>query len=105
MIVFTIQQLDDFISLIPKAVTEEIYFTVERDKGDLDNPGKGDINVILHFIGVIGEHGIGLYQTSLNFPRSLSNESIYEEMKKAFIQTEIKLIRGKITEMFFSVSA
>lgn len=105
MIVFTIDELEDFITLVPRAITEEIYFKIKRDHGDMDNPGKDKISVILHFVGAIGESSIGLYQTEMFFPRSYSDEIIYSEMSKIFEPTKFKLIKGKITEIFYSVSA
>ncbi len=103
MIIFTIEKIEDFLYFLERRVSDEIFFHVEEDSSGSEFPGKAEIEVVLHFIGKKNDV-VGLYQTKLRFSKSLNEDKIFEEMRGVFDQTEIKFIRGHITELFISSS-
>ncbi|MHA1727381.1 MAG: hypothetical protein ACTSWY_01455 [Promethearchaeota archaeon] len=107
MIVFDIKKLEDFMLLLSKRVNDEIYFAVQEEVQQQTDFQSNEIKVILHFLGKIDSSRIGLYQTSIKFPKSIEEDKIYTEMKKVFeaqSEIKIKLISGRISELIISIS-
>ena len=98
MIVIDIKKLEDFLTLLPKRLGNEIYFHLEQrmDKNE----------VVLHFLSKVEDTEIlCLYQTTIKFSSKIKKEKIYTEMDDVFKEfSEIKLIQGRISELFFSLS-
>ncbi|MBD3353818.1 MAG: hypothetical protein GF364_20215 [Candidatus Lokiarchaeota archaeon] len=104
MIVFDIEDLENFMLFLPKRVGDEIFFHVDQEKKNSVEI-REEVRVVLHFLGNLDESKIALYQTRLTFKKGASKETIYTEMKKVFEeQGKMKLINGRISEMFISIS-
>jgi len=105
MIVFNLKKLEDFMLFLPKKITDEVYFFIDEDTKHSEFPSRDELKIVLHFLGKVTENTMGLYQTCLTLPRSLTEEKIFLEMSKVFEEkSEIKLIPGRITELVYSVS-
>jgi len=103
MIVFDIDELEDFMKLLSKRVTNEIFFYTRDDENKHEVQMSGEYEIVLHFLGKIDETRIGLFQTKLKFSKNDAKEKVYNEIKNVFMQnTEIKLIKGRITEGYLT---
>ena len=105
MIVFNLKNLEDFIHFLQRKITD-VYFYIDEDSKYPEFPGRDEIKLTLHFIGKINDSALtGLYQTQLFFSKSLSEETIFQKMKDVFEQAgDIKLISGRISEIYYSIS-
>lgn len=105
MIVFNLEKLEDFMYSLPRNITKEVFFYIDEESTHPEFHQSEETRLILHFLGKINEQLTGLYQTRLTFPKSLKKDKIYTEMKKVFEeQGDIKLISGKISEIYYSIS-
>jgi len=104
MIVYTIDKLEDFMAFLPKRLNDEVYFYIDRGVSSPEATKASDITVILHFLAKATDYILCLYQCCLKFDEKIPRETIYEEMKNVFTQTNIKLTRGRISEVNYSIS-
>lgn len=95
MIIITVENLQDFFYFLKNRISDEIFYyfylkIIENEK-----------RVFLNFLGKL-DAVIILYQIILKLP-FFSEEKIKEELDKINLGN-IKIIQGKITEMFISIS-
>ncbi|MHA1339709.1 MAG: hypothetical protein ACTSRZ_06145 [Promethearchaeota archaeon] len=103
MIIFEIEELEDFMKLLQKRINDEIFFYIKDEKDTQEFPAGSEYEVILHFLGKIDDSRIGLFQTKLTFSRMDPKDKVFSEIKRVFEQnTAIKLVRGRISEGYIS---
>lgn len=96
MIVIFCDNIDDFIVFLEKRIMNEIFYEMrEREQ-----------EIVLHFLAKVSDTLI-LYETKQNITKSTNNEEIITSLENIFTQVDpsLKLITGKIREIFLSYSS
>ncbi|MHA1805562.1 MAG: hypothetical protein ACTSU4_13675 [Promethearchaeota archaeon] len=105
MIVIFVDMLEDFLRFLEQRIMDEVFYEYkERTSSDLSINNK--IEIVLHFLSKL-ENFLVLYETKLtleNFTPSDIDQQIIRKLKEVFKKHEIKLIKGKIREIFLSYS-
>lgn len=105
MIVLFIDNIQDFASFLEKRITDEVFYEYkESTSSDISIIGK--IEIILHFLSKV-EDFLVLYETRLllsDVNASKIEDQVFSKLKEVFEKFEIKLIKGKIREIFLSYS-
>lgn len=108
MIVIFIDKIEDFLFFLEKRIMNEVFYEIKDVKNQSDLSSELNKEVVFHFLAKAGDTLI-LYETkqifSLVNDKEISNELI-SSMQKIFSQTDpsLKLINGKIREIFLSYS-
>jgi hypothetical protein len=106
MIVIFIDNIDNFISFLEKRLMDEIFYEVKNIKNDKDLDTKVRKDIILHFLAKVGDTLI-LYETSQSFSANEENENkVIDSLTNVISQVNpsLKLVKGKIREIFLSYS-
>ncbi len=108
MIVIFCDDVDDFILFLEKRIMNEIFYEFKEIKNQETLSSKGYGEIILHFLAKVSETLI-LYETKQNLTKpqnSIKDEELVNKLKKIFIGVDpsLKLIKGKIREIFLSYS-
>lgn len=109
MIVIFVDNIENFIGFLKRKIMDEIFYEFKELKSDSDLSSEIKIEIILHFLAKV-EGNLILYETKLKITKS-SNSNIDEEvintLQKIFNQVDssLKLINGKIREIFLSYSS
>ncbi len=88
---------------------DEIFYEVKEIKNQTDLKSEHDIEIILHFLAKVDQNTI-LYETKQNISKS-NNTSIDQEVIKSLqgifhqVDSSLKLVKGKIREIFLSYSS
>jgi len=96
LIVIFCDNIDDFIAFLEKRIMNEIFYEMrEREQ-----------EIVLHFLAKVSDTLI-LYETKQNITKSTNNEEIITSLENIFTQVDpsLKLITGKIREIFLSYSS
>jgi len=96
LIVIFCDNIDDFIVFLEKRIMNEIFYEMrEREQ-----------EIVLHFLAKVSDTLI-LYETKQNITKSTNNEEIITSLENIFTQVDpsLKLITGKIREIFLSYSS
>jgi hypothetical protein len=109
LIVIFCDNIDDFCSFLNNRIMNQIFYEIKEVKNH-DNLSNGIIaTIILHFLAKVSDTLI-LYETKQNLHKS-SNQDIKQEainsLKNVFNQVDpsLKLIKGKIREIFLSYTS
>ena len=109
MIVIFCDNIDDFIAFLDKRIMHEIFYEIKEVKNH-DNLSNNIIaTIILHFLAKVSDTLI-LYETKQNLQKS-SDQDITQEtintLQNVFTQVDpsLKLIKGKIREIFLSYTS
>lgn len=110
MIVIFVDNIEDFISFLNKKVMNEVFYEIKHSKSNDDLSSEVKIELILHFLSKVEEFMV-LFETKVDITKSkhpTSNESqeIIIELQKIFNQVDssIRLVKGKIREIYLSFS-
>jgi hypothetical protein len=98
-----------FIEFLKNRITNEIFYEIKEVKNESDLKSDNDIEVILHFLAKIEQH-IVLYETKQKVLKSnlvSLDEEIITSLQKVFLQVDdsLRLVKGKIREIFLSYSS
>jgi len=96
LIVIFCDNIDDFIAFLEKRIMNEIFYEMrERER-----------EIVLHFLAKVSDALI-LYETKQNITKSANNKEVITSLVTIFTQVDpsLKLIRGKIREIFLSYSS
>jgi hypothetical protein len=102
--------LEDFIKFLEKRITDYIFFEIKEVSQENDLNSQKNTEITMHFLGSLPEsYGLVLYETKLKFSSKdigNSEDLIIKEMQKVLDITNlnIKLIKGKIREIYISYS-
>ncbi|MEE9376507.1 MAG: hypothetical protein V3V33_00540 [Candidatus Lokiarchaeia archaeon] len=109
MIVIFCDNIDDFIVFLEKKIMNEIFYEIKEIKNH-DNLTSGiNSEIVLHFLAKISNTLI-LYETKQKITKSSdsnSREEVIQSLKNIFSQVDpsLKLVKGKIREIFLSYSS
>ena len=109
MIVIFCDNIDDFISFLENRIMNEIFYEFKEVKNQVDLSGKNYIEIVLHFLAKVSDTLI-LYETKQNLTKtqnSTSDNELILKLQNIFngVETSLKLIKGKIREIFLSYSS
>ena len=87
---------------------DEVFYEFKEIKKDIDLTVSIKIEIILHFLAKVGDTLI-LYETRQTIPKPVNSDNdsiVIDTLKKIFDQIDVtlKLIKGKIREIFLSYS-
>jgi hypothetical protein len=96
------------LQFLEKRITDEIFYEIKDLKNHPDLSSEINKEVIFHYLAKAGDTLV-LYETKQTFIISKSdpfNNEIVNSIQKIFIQINpsLKLIKGKIREIFLSYS-
>lgn len=108
MIVIFIDNIENFLSFLEKRIMDEVFYEFKEIKTETDLSLNVKIEIILHFLAKVGETLI-LYETRQTIPKQVNSDNdsiVISTLQKIFDQIDIslKLIKGKIREIFLSYS-
>jgi hypothetical protein len=109
MIVIFIDNIEDFLIKLQERVMDDIFYEFRETKKKEDISSNTEIKIILHFLAKI-ENSLILYETNLHFGRPSTtnlNQEVINKIQDILNKAEnskIKLIKGKIREIFLSYS-
>jgi hypothetical protein len=87
---------------------DEVFYEFKEIKSETDLSTNIKIEIVLHFLAKVGDTLI-LYETRQTIPKSVNSDNdtiVVNTLQKIFDQIDIslKLIKGKIREIFLSYS-
>ncbi|MBY9006712.1 MAG: hypothetical protein KGD63_08130 [Candidatus Lokiarchaeota archaeon] len=91
-----------------KRIMDEIFFESKQIDNNNDLTSEIEIDIILHFLSKV-EESMVLYETKINVNKSskaFNEKDIINEIQKILNKADpsIKLIKGKIREIYLSYS-
>ncbi len=97
------------MAFLEERITDNIFFEIKKESQQDDLDSIKNIEIILHFLGKILENSLVLYETKFKFSAQdmgKSESRIIEELQKLLdtANLNIKLIKGKIREIYISYS-
>lgn len=99
MIIFTVHEIDDFVSFLPRRIHAEIFYDFVKSNFE-------GLAVSLAFVAKMEQTNI-LVQTKLKFPSVHDKEAILKKIKDLDFgkpDFEVKFIHGSIKELYVSIS-
>jgi len=108
LIVIFIDNIENFLSFLEKRIMDEVFYEFKEIKHETDLSANIKIEIILHFLAKAGDTLI-LYETRQIIPKSVNSDNdsiVINTLQKIFDQIDVslKLIKGKIREIFLSYS-
>jgi len=87
---------------------DEVFYEFKEIKKDIDSSVRVKIEVVLHFLAKVGDTLV-LYETRQTIPKSVNSDNdstVIDSLQKIIDQIDdsLKLIKGKIREIFLSYS-
>jgi len=87
---------------------DEVFYEFKEIKKDIDSSVNFKIEVVLHFLAKVGDTLV-LYETRQTIPKSVNSDNdstVIDSLQKIIDQIDVslKLIKGKIREIFLSYS-
>ena len=111
LIVIFCDNIDDFISFLDKEkrILNEIFYEFKEIKNPMDLSSKVDVEIIIHFLAKVSDTLI-LFETTQNIQKSKDltyDEEIIKTLQNIFngVDPSLKLIKGKIREIYLSYSS
>jgi len=109
LIVLFIDDIENFVSFLNRRIMDEIFYEFKQIPSKNDLTGKIDIEIIIHFLAKI-ETTMALYETKILLEEagtSNIDERVIEELEKVLKQVDanLRLVKGKIREIFLSYSS
>ena len=96
MIIIKVEKIDDFVSFLNRRLGDEIFYEFLETGGNLDT------TAILYFLAKIDTLNV-IYQVELTFPKVRDKAAIKKKLDE-FEFGDIKLIPGKLREIYMSIS-
>ena len=108
MIVNFIDNIENFLSFLDKRIMDEVFYEFKEIKNETDLSINIKIEIILHFLAKAGDTLV-LYETKQTIPKPVNSDSdsnVVDTIQKIFdqVDTSLKLMKGKIREIFLSYS-
>jgi len=108
LIVIFIDNIENFLSFLDKRIMDEVFYEFKEIKNETDFSINIKIEIILHFLAKAGETLV-LYETKQTIPKPVNSDSdsnVVDTLQKIFdqVDTSLKLMKGKIREIFLSYS-
>ncbi|MHA2287452.1 MAG: hypothetical protein ACXABG_01570 [Promethearchaeota archaeon] len=108
MIVIFIDNIENFLSFLEKRIMDEVFYEFKEIKNEIDLSLSIEIEIILHFLAKAGDTLI-LYETRQTIPKQVNSDNdstVIDTLQKIFdkIDVSLRLIKGKIREIFLSYS-
>ena len=100
MIVIFIEELEEFVNLLSERVMDKIFYEFNGKTEEQNIHEKSSNQITLQFLSKV-ENSLVLYETKFD-AESKEISRIQEVLDKAEI--DLKLIKGKIREIFLSYS-
>lgn len=109
MIVIFCDNIDDFIVFLEKRIMSEIFYEIKEIKHSVNLSNVINSEIVLHFLAKISNTLI-LYETKQEITQSSGSKSrdeVIQSLQNIFIQVDpsLKLVKGKIREIFLSYSS
>jgi hypothetical protein len=106
--VIFIDNIENFLDFLNKRIMDEVFYEFKELKSEIDISTSIKIEIILHFLAKAGDTLI-LYETRQTVPKSGNSDNdtiVINSLQKIFgqIDDSLKLIKGKIREIFLSYS-
>ncbi|TXT62802.1 MAG: hypothetical protein BAJALOKI1v1_850010 [Promethearchaeota archaeon] len=108
MIVIFLDNIKDFLLKLEKRVMDDIFYEFREINKEDDISSTLKIEIIFHFLGKI-ESSLILYETKMSVKKPSSSnidEEVIQEIQNIFdkVNSSIRLVKGKIREIFLSYS-
>jgi len=108
LIVVFVDRIENFVEFLDRRLTNEIFYEFKENRGQGDLSSKIDLEIILHFLAKAKETLI-MYETKQTITKTSdlnSDAEIVNMLQKTFNQVDpsLKLVKGKIREIFLSFS-
>ncbi|MFX0104776.1 MAG: hypothetical protein ACFE75_04745 [Candidatus Hodarchaeota archaeon] len=108
MIVIFCDNIDDFITFLEKRIMNEIFYEIKKTKNHTSFSNNVAAEIVVHFLAKISDTLI-LYETKQNITKSngSTSERVILSLQKIFqdVDPSLKLVKGKIREIFLSYSS
>jgi hypothetical protein len=109
VIVVFIDNFDNFVEFLDRRITNEVFYEFKEIRGQGDLSSKVDLEIILHFLARAKETLI-LYETKQIITKNNdlnSDAKVINGLQKTFNQADssLKLVKGKIREIFLSFTS
>ena len=106
MIIFHYDILDQFLHVLPRNISNEIFFQYLEPTNALEMTNNTIHQVILQFLGKpdpVNIHLTLLHQCALNIKTQADRQQIMDQIKEALQNTgHFTLVQGKISEIVHS---
>ena len=108
MIVIFIDNIENFLSFLDKRIMDQVFYEFKEIKDETDLSKEIKIEIILHYLAKIGDTLI-LYETRQKISKDINSNSdsdVINTLQNIFdkADTSLKLVKGKIREIFLSYS-
>ncbi len=108
MIVIFIDNIENFLSFLDKRIMDQVFYEFKEIKDETDLSKEIKIEIILHYLAKIGDTLI-LYETKQKISKVINSNSdldVINSLQNIFdkVDTSLKLVKGKIREIFLSYS-
>ncbi len=108
MIVIFIDNIENFLSFLDKRIMNQVFYEFKEIKEESDLSKEIKIEIILHYLAKIGDTLI-LYETRQKVSKAVNyddDSDVIITLQNIFIKadTSLKLVKGKIREIFLSYS-
>ncbi|MHA1475501.1 MAG: hypothetical protein ACTSQ5_09970 [Promethearchaeota archaeon] len=108
MIVIFIDNIENFLSFLDKRIMNQVFYEFKEIKEESDLSKEIKIEIILHYLAKIGDTLI-LYETRQKISKTVNTDSdsdVINSLQSIFdkADTSLKLVKGKIREIFLSYS-
>jgi len=108
MIVIFIDNIENFLSFLDKRIMNQVFYEFKEIKEESDLSNEIKIEIILHYLAKIGDTLI-LYETRQKISKTVNTDSdsdVINSLQSIFdkADTSLKLVKGKIREIFLSYS-
>ena len=109
MIVIFVDDLVNFIEFFKMRLMDEVFYEVKENKIHSDIKNEEQYEIILHFLAKLEQNTI-LYETKQIIPKNTESsieKLVIDLLQNKFnqIDNSIKLVKGKIREIFLSYSS
>lgn len=109
MIVIFCDNIDDFIFFLEKRMMDQIFYEIKETKNNVNLATNVNSEIVLHFLAKIS-NTIILYETKQEITKSRdlnSRDEVIQSLQTIFSQVDpsLKLVKGKIREIFLSYSS
>jgi len=109
LIVIFVDDIENFIEFLQLRIIDEIFYEIKELKHLSEEKNENQYEIILHFLAKLDTNTV-LYETKLRISKSSQNsidKTALDLLQKIFQQVDIslKLVKGKIREIFLSYSS
>jgi len=108
MIVIFIDNIENFLSFLDKRIMDQVFYEFKEIKDETDLSKEIKSEIVLHYLAKIGDTLI-LYETKQKISKVINSDGdldVINSLQKIFdkVDTSLKLVKGKIREIFLSYS-